>query len=99
MQKSWFYSVQVSSPNKACTRRLGLGAFLGTCSKLWQAPVSEPCSPQPPVTQAVGQAELRDEISFSQNHVLDYREFHPRGVWLPDSNGRQYSQCRHRVQS
>ena len=35
--------------------RLGLGAFFGAVSELWQFSVSELFSPQPPVTQAVGQ--------------------------------------------
>ncbi len=52
-------------PNTACTGRLGLGAFLGVVSELWQFPVSKPVSPQPPVTQAVRQLyDLLFEISF-----------------------------------
>jgi hypothetical protein len=45
---------QSSLPNKACTGRLGLCAFFGVVSELWQFPVCKPVSPQPPVTQAVG---------------------------------------------
>jgi len=41
-------------PNKACTGRLGLCAFFELFPKPWQFSVSEPCSPQPPVTRAVG---------------------------------------------
>jgi len=37
-----------------CTGRLGLCAFFGACSELWQFSISEPLSPQPPVTPAVG---------------------------------------------
>jgi hypothetical protein len=40
------------------TGRLGLAAFFGDSSELWQFPVSELFSPQPPVTQAVGRLSL-----------------------------------------
>jgi hypothetical protein len=41
--------------------RLGLGVFWGACSELWQFPVFEPCSPQPPVPRQKppGQAASR----------------------------------------
>jgi hypothetical protein len=31
-----------------------IGAFFGVVSELWQFPVFNPCSPQPPLTPAVG---------------------------------------------
>jgi hypothetical protein len=37
------------------TGRLGLSAFFGVISELWQFTVSKLFSPQPPVTQTVGQ--------------------------------------------
>jgi hypothetical protein len=40
--------------NKACTGRLGLCAFFGLVPELRQFPVSEPFTPQPPVTHTVG---------------------------------------------
>jgi hypothetical protein len=43
----------IKMPNTACTGRLGLGAFIGVVSELWRLSVSEPCSPQPPVTHTV----------------------------------------------
>jgi hypothetical protein len=39
------------------TVRLGLCAFFGAVLELWQFSVSGLCSPQPPVTQAVGLRE------------------------------------------
>ncbi len=46
-----------------CTGRLGLCAFFGTDSELWQFSVSEPCSPQPPVTQTV---ETVEKVPFQK---------------------------------
>jgi hypothetical protein len=51
-------------PNKACTGRLGLCAFFGAGSELWQFSVFEPVSPQPPVTQAVGRRHAYKEDSM-----------------------------------
>ena len=46
------------APNTACTGRLGLCAFFGVIPELWQFSVSEPCSPQPPVTHTVGRLSM-----------------------------------------
>ncbi len=60
-------------PNTACTGRLGLAAFYGVVAELWQFSVSEPCSPQPPVTQAVRRLDgdtakyLENDYNVSNN--------------------------------
>ena len=56
-------SIKLVPSNKACTGRLGLCAFFGAGSELWQFPVSPVGSPQPPVTQAVGQ-RARSDTSY-----------------------------------
>ena len=65
MEMAWFSSVieqgKEEPPDLAFTalrhaqgKRLGLAAFFEFVSELWRFPVSEPVSPQPPVTRAVG---------------------------------------------
>jgi hypothetical protein len=66
-----------NAPNKACTGRLGLCAFFGVGSELWQFSVFKLFSPQPPVTQAVGRLrrEQKDSLHKVQNVGIDQKRF------------------------
>jgi len=63
------------APNKACTGRLGLCALFGAGSELWQFSVTNPFSPQPPVTPAVGRLAIVIAISQSKNWINKIKNY------------------------
>src|SRR5918996_1015322 len=59
-----------------CTGRLGVCAFFGVVSALWQVSVSKPCSPHLPLTHTVGQ-RARSNTSMIEELVYPSDEMPP----------------------